>query len=97
MRFLDKQIRYGQVVKVQDDGVVDLGKTVQLSFEGDDPDDTATYNLVGPAEAETAANNLTSVSPLGAALMRHHVGDTVQVHAPAGDYAVTIKAVRVTQ
>ena len=97
MRFLDKQIRYGQVVKVQDDGVVDLGKTVQINFEGDDPEDTETYHIVGPAEAETEANNLTSVSPLGAALLQHRAGDTVQVQAPAGDYDVTIKDVHVTE
>lgn len=96
MRFLDKQIRYGQVVTVHDDDVVDLGKTVKISFS-DDPGDEETYNVVGPAEAETAASNLTNVSPLGAALMKHHVGETITVQAPAGNYDVKIEAVTVTQ
>ncbi len=94
MRFLDKQMRYGEVVTVTDDGVADLGKTVTIQFA---PDDEEIYQLVGPAEAEMAVNNLTSVSPLGAALVGHRVGDTCVVHAPAGDYEVTLMNVQLTR
>lgn len=96
MRYMDKQTRYGQVVDVQDDGVVTLGKTVCLLFDGDDDDDIETYQVVGPAEAEMADNNLTSVSPLGSALMGLKVGDTATVKAPAGEYQVTVKSVALT-
>lgn len=96
MRFMDKQTRYGQVVQVQDDGVVALGKTVSLLFDGDDEDELETYQVVGPAEAEMADNNLTSVSPLGSALMGLRAGETATVKAPAGEYEVTVKAVKVT-
>ena len=96
-RFLDKQIRYGQVVEVAADDKVVIGKTVTLQFEGDAEGDTEDYNIVGPAEADTDDDNLTSNSPLGAALLNHHVGDTVTVHAPAGDYSVTVKAVELTK
>lgn len=94
--FLDKQIRYGQVVEVAADDSVVIGKTVTLLFDGDDADDVETYKIVGPAEADTDADNLTSVSPLGAALLNHKVGESVTVHAPAGDYGVTIKKVELT-
>lgn len=93
--FLDKQMRYGQVVDVVNDDVVALGKDITLRF--DDDEDTETYHVVGPAEADTAEDNLTSLSPLGQALIGHHAGETVTVHAPAGDYDVTIETVTVTQ
>jgi transcription elongation factor GreA len=92
MRYLDKETRYGEVVQVKDDGVADLGKRVTIQFS-DDADDVDTYNLVGPAEAEITDDNLTSVSPLGAAIMQHRVGDQCTVHAPAGDYDVTLTRV----
>ncbi|WP_127849183.1 GreA/GreB family elongation factor [Lacticaseibacillus hulanensis] len=92
MRFLDKEMRYGQVVKVADDGVATLGKRVTIRFSDEDGDEDE-YNLVGPAEAEITEENLTSVSPLGAAILNHKAGDTCTVHAPAGDYDVVLSAV----
>lgn len=93
MRYLDKETRYGEQVTVADDGVATLGKTVTVRFS-DEADDVDTYNLVGPAEAEISEANLTSVSPLGAAIMGHKVGDTCAVTAPAGTYSVTIEQVQ---
>jgi transcription elongation factor GreA len=49
--------------------------------------------LVGPAEAGMGAAKLAINSPLGAAVRRHHVGDTVTVTAPSGTYQVTVMAI----
>lgn len=94
MRYMDKQTRYGQVVKPVDDDEATLGKTVELLF--DDDDESETYHLVGPAEADFAPNNLTSVSPLGRAILHHHVGDQCTVEAPNGEYVVKLVAARLT-
>lgn len=93
--FLDKQMRYGQVVAVVADDQVALGKDITLRF--DDEDETEQYHVVGPAEADTAVGNLTAASPLGQALIGHRTGDVVTVHAPAGDYTVTVVDVTMTE
>ncbi|WP_462399089.1 transcription elongation factor GreA [Lacticaseibacillus pantheris] len=94
MRYMDKQTRYGEVVTPVDDDEATLGKTVELLF--DDDEEPETYQLVGPAEADFAPNNLTSASPLGQAILHHHVGDSCTVAAPNGEYVVKLVAVRLT-
>ena len=41
LRYLDKQLKYAEIVETKDDGKVDLGKTVVLKF--DDDDETEEY------------------------------------------------------
>ena len=36
LRYLGKQLKYAEIVKAEDDGKVDLGKTVVLKFDDDD-------------------------------------------------------------
>ena len=91
LRYLDKLLRYGQLVPAPTGDVAAIGTTITVSFG---PGDEDTYRLVGPVEASMAPSNLASDSPLGQALLEHATGDTVVVHAPAGDYSVTIIAVR---
>lgn len=91
LRFLNKQLQYAQVVTPTTNDTVELGKWVNLEFLDDH--DTATYQIVGAAEADLDAGKTTRVSPLGRALMGHHPGDTVTVQAPAASYAVRITAV----
>jgi transcription elongation factor GreA len=47
-------------------------------------DDTLEYTLVSPAEANFEENKISSVSPIGKALLGKSVGDQVEVQAPAG-------------
>lgn len=91
LRYLDKLLRYGQLVPAPAGDVAAIGTTVTVSFG---PGDEDTYRLVGPVEASMAPSNLASDSPLGQALLEHAAGDTVVVQAPAGDYSVTLVTVR---
>jgi transcription elongation factor GreA len=47
-------------------------------------DDTIEYTLVSAAEANFEENKISSVSPIGKALLGRSVGDQVEVQAPAG-------------
>ena len=49
-----------------------------------DYDEKSEYKLVGSAEANFAENKISNESPLGAALIGHKVGETIEVKAPAG-------------
>ena len=49
-----------------------------------DYDEKNEYKLVGSAEANYAENKISNESALGAALIGHKVGETIEVKAPAG-------------
>ena len=92
LRYLEKQLKYAEIIEKTADGKVDLGKTVTLKF-ADDPE-TETYQVVGRMEADIGAGKIAFDSPLGQAIMKKEVGETVKVVAPAGEYRVTIKAIK---
>ncbi|HAT53713.1 MAG TPA: transcription elongation factor GreA [Lactobacillus sp.] len=88
LRYLNKLIQYAEVVTPETTDQVEVGKHVEVKF--DDEDDTDSYQIVGKFEADLNANKISFDSPLGQAMINHHVGDTVTVSAPNGDYQVTI-------
>lgn len=87
MRYLDKLIRYAEIVPTPTGDTAEIGTQVTIEFG---PDDDDTYALVGPKESGQSETNLASDSPLGSAILHHHVGDVVAVTAPAGSYQVTL-------
>ncbi len=87
LRYLDKQLKYAEIIETKDDGKVDLGKTVVLKF--DDDDETEEYKIVGQMEANLEDGKISFDSPLGQAIMKKEAGVTSIVEAPAGEYKVT--------
>lgn len=49
-----------------------------------DEDGDAEFDIVGSTEADPLNGKISDESPVGAALMGHGVGDTVEVHLPSG-------------
>ena len=92
LRYLDKQLKYAEIVETRDDGKVDIGKTVVLKF--DDDDETEEYKIVGRMEANLEDGKISFDSPLGQAIMKKEAGVTSIVEAPAGEYKVTIVEVK---
>lgn len=68
---------------------VALGSTVVVHIDGDDEELT----LVGEPEADPAKARISHTSPLGQALIGKKVGEIVEVEAPVGTIAYTIKNV----
>ncbi|UMG91490.1 transcription elongation factor GreA [Nocardioides sp. TF02-7] len=67
-----------------DDGVVEPGMVVTYKFEGDDDDEAETF-LLGAREIEPEGLTVYSPqSPLGAAIIDHKIGETVEYEAPNG-------------
>ena len=60
---------------------IQIGNKVTLQ-EGDYPEEV--YELVGANEADPKAGKISYESPLGAALLGKHKGDTITVNAPGG-------------
>ncbi len=72
-------------------GRVRLGSEVTVSEVG--YDETETYYLVGPAEADPAKGRISHESPLGKALLGRKVGDKISVHAPGGEIEFKIEEI----
>ena len=73
---------------IQDTNSVNIGANVTVR-EAEFPDEE-TYFLVGPKEADPAANRISYESPFGKALLGHRVGDEVVVQTPGGDTRLRI-------
>ena len=68
------------------EGVVFIGSTVKLLEEDEDDDEFELYRLVGESSGNTDGEiiEVTATSPMGEALMKARVGETVRVNAPRG-------------
>ena len=64
---------------------VDVHVTVQEG--GSEPE---TYHMVGAKEADPRRGKISHESPIGLALMDHHVGDTIEVETPGGKIRLKI-------
>jgi transcription elongation factor GreA len=84
---LELKLRHVSVVDTDNvpDDIVFLGHTVKLLDLDDDSEQLV--RLVGEAQPPSADSDVLPVSansPMGEALMKAHVGDTVKVKAPRG-------------
>ncbi|MBX3011602.1 MAG: GreA/GreB family elongation factor [Caldilineaceae bacterium] len=87
---LEEMIEQSEIVEPQNnDAIVDIGETVVL--QGDDM--VETYTIVSPAEAAPDAGRISYESPVGHALLKHKVGDEVNITVPAGLLHYRIMAV----
>ena len=87
LKELQAKLKGATVVREDDlpDDMVFLGKTVRLRDTDDDSEQLV--RLVGEAEVPSADSEILPVSgtsPMGEALMKARVGDTVKVKAPRG-------------
>ena len=87
VRTLEDRIRNARVFESSGTPHVGLGSTVTVEHDGE----SETYTIVGSTEADPAGGRISAVSPVGAALVGHMVGDVVVVKTPRGaaSYRVT--------
>ena len=55
-----------------------------------DMEEEVTYTIAGSTEADPMNNIISNESPVGSALLKHKVGETVKVSAPNGEYELKI-------
>ncbi|MEO7038222.1 MAG: transcription elongation factor GreB [Polyangiaceae bacterium] len=92
IRFLSKRLDDAVVVKQEGGAHVEVrfGARVQIA---DENGKRSTYLIVGPDEANPNEGRISFHSPLGKALMKRKVGDTITVTRPAGDIDLEITAI----
>lgn len=76
--YLEKMLRNAEIVEDESsDDEVGLNDTVELCFEDDDS--LAEYKIVTSIRANSLKKLVSIESPMGAALIGHHIGDRVTV------------------
>lgn len=81
---LENILRNAEVVVDEefDHGKINVGCEVKLYDL--EYDEEVTYFIVGSSEANSLAGKISNESPVGAGLMGHHIGDTVDIKLPDG-------------
>ena len=90
---LDYKIKNAVILEENTDtSFVHIGSKVRVY----DPefDEEEVYEITGTTEANAMENKISNESPVGAALLKHKVGDVVKVNAPDGEYKLTIKEIK---
>lgn len=93
IRYLDRMIRTANVIEDNSaDDEVGMNNLVTVLFEDDGTEET--YKIVTSIRSDSLNNMITIESPLGKALMKHKVGDSVNVKVnDTVNYNVTIKSI----
>ena len=86
---LEDRLRRAVVVEETATGRVMIGSVVRIETDGDE----LTYTIVGTAESDPAAGRLSTVSPVGAALLGAVAGAEVEVTTPRGSVRYRVLAV----
>ena len=89
---LDYKIKNALIIEANSDtSFVHIGSKVTVYDEDMGEEDT--YEITGTTEANPMENKISNESPVGAALLKHKVGETVKVLAPDGEYKLKIMAI----
>ena len=73
-------------------GVVNFGS--EVTVQDVELDEVNTFRIVGSTEANILEGKLSNESPLGMAIMKKQIGDTVTVEAPDGNFDFKILDIR---
>jgi transcription elongation factor GreA len=70
--------------------VVSFGDRVTIQEDGNEKE---TYHIVGAKEADPRTGKISNESPMGLALLDHHIGDIVELTTPGGNSSLKIIAI----
>lgn len=93
IRYLERMLRNATVIDTDSSpDEVGLNRRVEVWYVDDD--ETETFKIVTSVRGDSLKNRISIISPLGKALMKHHVGDRVTVHvSDTVSYDVVIRSI----
>ena len=92
IRDVEEMLKRAVIVGAGGTGRVRVGCTVSVTNVGSGRE--TQYSIVGPTEANAAGGKISSVSPVGKALIGCVEGDVVEVNAPAGALQLRVGSVK---
>ena len=96
IRYLEKILKTATIIEDKsNDDEVGLNNTVKVYFEEDDMEET--FKIVSTMRGNSMKGRISSESPIGKALMKHKVGDRVEIKEDDSySYFVVIKSIENT-
>ena len=93
IRYLERMLRNATVIETESaPDEVGLNRKVEVWYVDDD--ETETFKIVTSIRGDSLKNRISIISPLGKALMKHHVGDRVTVRVnDSVSYDVVIRSI----
>ncbi len=89
---LDYRIKNAAILEENSDtSFVHIGSKVRVYDV--EMEEEEVYEITGTTEANAMQNKISNDSPVGAALLKHKLGDVVKVVAPNGEYELVIKEI----
>ena len=85
----ENRLKHAVIIKAGDSAVVRLGSTVTLTFGNK----KIAYQILGSSETNPSHGVISHHSPIGAALLGHRVGDTINVAIGKKTTSYTIVAI----
>lgn len=79
---LETMLRKAIIIEGGPTDKVELGASVTVMEQGGET--LETYQIVGSVEADPTSGRISNESPIGKALLGHHIGDEVAVSTPGG-------------
>jgi transcription elongation factor GreB len=92
IRFLSKRLDDAVVVKQAEGAHLEVRFGARVTVV-DESEKRSSYTIVGPDEANPGEGKISFQAPLGKALMKKKVGDTVTVTRPAGEIDLEIVSI----
>ncbi len=93
IRYLERMLRTAEIVEDAPEDEVGVDKEIRVYIPEDDEEET--YTLVTPIRADSLHNIVSIESPIGRALLHHHVGDTVTIRvSDTYSYRAEIREIR---
>ncbi|MDD6195342.1 transcription elongation factor GreA [[Clostridium] aminophilum] len=81
---LEEMLKNAEVVGASELTLDKIGVGTKVKVYDEDEDEEMEFTIVGSSEANTLQHRISNVSPVGAALIGHKVGDIVEVVVPSG-------------
>ena len=93
IRYLEKILKTATVISDESkDDEIGLNKTVEIYFEEDD--ETEKFKIVSTMRGDSVKGRISNESPIGKALMKHKVGDRVEIKVNDNySYYVVVKSI----
>lgn len=87
---LEYKLEHAQIIDNKTKNEVSLGSVVTISYSDGLEEE---YKIVGSMEADPFDNKISNESPLGIALLKHKIGDVVNVESPNGGYTIKVEKI----
>jgi transcription elongation factor GreA len=96
IRYLEKILKTASIISdMSAEDEIGLNKTVEVYFEEDD--ETEVFKIVSTMRGDSVKGRISNESPIGKALMKHKVGDRVEIKVNENySYYVVVKSIENT-